>query len=136
MAKPELGIKRLCASCGAKFYDLNKDPITCPKCGTVYQVMATTTRARAESRAAAAAAAAQPEKELETPEAQDAEFVSLEEADAEATGGKVPAAETEEEDVDVGDESLDDAAFLEPDEDEDDDVTDIIGGDIENEEES
>ena len=136
MAKPELGIKRLCASCGAKFYDLNKDPITCPKCGTVYQVMATTTRARAESRAAAAAAAAQPEKELETPEAQDAEFVSLEEADAEATGGKVPAAETEDEDVDVGDESLDDAAFLEPDEDENDDVTDIIGGDIENEEET
>jgi uncharacterized protein (TIGR02300 family) len=134
VAKPELGIKRLCASCGAKFYDLNKDPITCPKCGTVYQVMATTTRARAESRAAAAAAV--PEKELETPEMQDAEFVSLEEADAEASGGKVPAAETEDEDVDVGDESLDDAAFLEPDEDEDEDVTDIIGGDIENEEET
>ena len=27
MAKPELGSKRLCASCGAKFYDLNKTPI-------------------------------------------------------------------------------------------------------------
>ncbi|HLN40689.1 MAG TPA: TIGR02300 family protein, partial [Xanthobacteraceae bacterium] len=33
MAKPELGTKRLCASCSAKFYDLNKDPIHCPKCG-------------------------------------------------------------------------------------------------------
>ncbi|MGA7453741.1 MAG: TIGR02300 family protein, partial [Rhodoplanes sp.] len=29
MAKPELGTKRLCASCSAKFYDLNHDPITC-----------------------------------------------------------------------------------------------------------
>ena len=36
MAKAELGTKRLCANCGAKFYDLNKDPIHCPKCETVY----------------------------------------------------------------------------------------------------
>jgi uncharacterized protein (TIGR02300 family) len=137
VAKPELGMKRLCASCGAKFYDLSKDPITCPKCGTVYQVVATTARGRSEAAAARAAAAAAPvEKELETAETPDAEFVSLEDADAEASGGKVPAAETDDEDVDVGDESLDDAAFLEPDEDEDDDVTDIIGGDIENEEET
>src|SRR5262249_22930327 len=39
VAKPELGTKRLCASCGAKFYDLNKDPIHCPKCGAVYEVV-------------------------------------------------------------------------------------------------
>ena len=26
VAKPELGTKRLCGSCGAKFYDLSKDP--------------------------------------------------------------------------------------------------------------
>src|SRR5215475_9192398 len=32
VAKPELGTKRLCANCGAKFYDLSKDPIVCPKC--------------------------------------------------------------------------------------------------------
>ena len=40
MAKPELGTKRLCGSCGAKFYDLSKDPIICPKCGTVFEVVA------------------------------------------------------------------------------------------------
>ena len=34
MAKPGLGTKRLCPHCGAKFYDLDKDPIVCPKCGT------------------------------------------------------------------------------------------------------
>ena len=39
MAKPELGTKRLCASCGAKFYDLSKDPIVCPKCDTEFVVV-------------------------------------------------------------------------------------------------
>ncbi len=34
MAKPELGTKRVCVSCGAKFYDLTKVPAVCPKCGT------------------------------------------------------------------------------------------------------
>ncbi len=34
MAKPELGTKRVCVSCGARFYDLTKTPAVCPKCGT------------------------------------------------------------------------------------------------------
>lgn len=34
MAQPELGSKRVCVSCGARFYDLNKEPAVCPKCGT------------------------------------------------------------------------------------------------------
>jgi uncharacterized protein (TIGR02300 family) len=34
MAKPELGIKRVCVSCGTRFYDLTKQPAVCPKCGT------------------------------------------------------------------------------------------------------
>jgi uncharacterized protein (TIGR02300 family) len=33
MAKPELGTKRVCVSCGTKFYDLTKVPAICPKCG-------------------------------------------------------------------------------------------------------
>lgn len=33
MAKPEWGTKRTCTHCGARFYDLNKSPIICPKCG-------------------------------------------------------------------------------------------------------
>jgi hypothetical protein len=39
VAKPELGTKRLCAHCGAKFYDLNHSPIVCPKCGTVFEAV-------------------------------------------------------------------------------------------------
>jgi uncharacterized protein (TIGR02300 family) len=34
MAKPELGLKRTCVACGARFYDLTKSPAVCPKCGT------------------------------------------------------------------------------------------------------
>lgn len=34
MAKPELGTKRVCVSCGARFYDLTKVPAVCPKCAT------------------------------------------------------------------------------------------------------
>lgn len=34
MAKPELGLKRVCVSCGTKFYDLARAPALCPKCGT------------------------------------------------------------------------------------------------------
>ncbi|MBC7799684.1 MAG: TIGR02300 family protein [Gemmatimonadaceae bacterium] len=34
MAKPELGLKRVCVSCSTKFYDLTREPAVCPKCGT------------------------------------------------------------------------------------------------------
>ena len=32
MSKPELGTKRDCPECGARFYDLHKEPAHCPKC--------------------------------------------------------------------------------------------------------
>jgi uncharacterized protein (TIGR02300 family) len=133
VAKPELGTKRLCAHCGARFYDLNHAPIVCPKCGAVFEAVAVTARGRPE-------AARAPVREVEAvvPETQDAEFVSLEDADAEAQGKKKPADATAEgdEDVALDDEALDDATFIEETEEEDTDVTEIIGGDIENEEES
>ncbi|HVZ09083.1 TIGR02300 family protein [Rhodopila sp.] len=34
MAKPELGMKRVCVACNTRFYDLQKSPAICPKCGT------------------------------------------------------------------------------------------------------
>ena len=139
MAKPELGTKRVCPDTGRKFYDLNKDPVISPYTGKVVPVEMPTTRARPDQAAAAAqrAAAAAPAAEAAAPEPQEAEFVSLEDADAEAQGAKgaVETAEPDiEEDVEM-DESLDDAAFIEEQEEEDADVTDIIGGDIEDEEE-
>ena len=39
MAKPEWGTKRRCTNtaCGAPYYDLNRQPVVCPKCGTTFQ---------------------------------------------------------------------------------------------------
>jgi uncharacterized protein (TIGR02300 family) len=138
VAKPELGTKRVCPETGRKFYDLNKDPVISPYTGKVVPVELPTSRARPEPAAAAPRpAAAAPAEEVATPEPQEAEFVSLEDADAEAQGSKAPVETSEpdiEEEVEM-DETLDDAAFIEEQEEEDADVTDIIGGDIENEEE-
>ena len=135
MAKPELGTKRLCGNCGAKFYDLSKDPIVCPKCHTVMALAAMTARSRPEPVAAARPVAARQEETV-VPETQDAEFVSLEDADAEAQGnkkGSTEVVEGAEDDIEI-DESLDDAALIEEQEETDDDVTDLIG-DREDEEE-
>ena len=137
VAKAELGIKRLCANCGAKFYDLNKTPIHCPKCGTVHEVAPVVSRSRPEP-APVVPREAPPVEEVAVPETPEVETVSLEEADAEAHGAKkTPTAEPgiEEEEVEMDETLEDDDTFIEEQEEEDADVTDIIGGDIENEEE-
>jgi uncharacterized protein (TIGR02300 family) len=136
VAKAELGTKRICPDTGRKFYDLNKDPVISPYTGKVVPVETPISRARPEQQPAATRAPV-PAEEVAVPEPMEAEFVSLEDADAEAQGGKKAVETTEpdiEEDVEI-DESLDDAALIEEQEEEDADVTDIIGGDIENEEE-
>ncbi|MSO76623.1 MAG: TIGR02300 family protein [Alphaproteobacteria bacterium] len=33
MGKPEWGNKRACQGCGARFYDLRREAMVCPKCG-------------------------------------------------------------------------------------------------------
>jgi uncharacterized protein (TIGR02300 family) len=136
VAKPELGTKRLCMNCGAKFYDLSKDPIVCPKCHTVLELAAVSARARPEAAARAVAPAAA--EEVVVPETSEAEFVSLEEADAEAQGkktGEGEAVEGAEDEVELEDEGMDDATFIEEQEEGDEDVTDIIG-DVDDEEET
>jgi uncharacterized protein (TIGR02300 family) len=36
MPKEEWGVKRLCPHCASRFYDLNKDPMTCPVCANSF----------------------------------------------------------------------------------------------------
>ena len=36
MAKPDLGTKRECPKCSAKFYDLGRRPARCPKCASEF----------------------------------------------------------------------------------------------------
>ena len=136
MAKSELGTKRVCPDTGRKFYDLNKNPVVSPYTGKIVPIAAPS-RARPETAPVARAVA--PEVAEIVPEVAETELVSLEEAEAEQQGKAKPAAagdvEGEEEDVEI-DESLDDAAFIEEEEEGDEDVTDIIGDGIEKDEET
>ena len=122
VAKPELGGKHQCQNCGAKFFDLNRDPIVCPKCGTVFQ-----------GAPAARAQPASPKEEEadETAATGEAELISLE--DAEAPEEKAAAAI--DDDVEVEDDDSAEDTFLEEEEEEDDDVSGLIDGDIANDEE-
>ena len=57
MAKLEWGVKRTCQSCGARFYDMQRAPIICPKCGSTVEPEAVFKPRRGSSAAAAAAEA-------------------------------------------------------------------------------
>jgi uncharacterized protein (TIGR02300 family) len=124
LAKAELGSKRQCQNCGAKFFDLNKDPIICPKCATVFQ---------AAPRSRVAAKAEEEENEVATPAG--VEVVSLDEVEA----SEEKAAEPAVDDIDVEDDTDDNAPddpFLEEEEEDDDDVSNLIDGDIAPDEET
>jgi uncharacterized protein (TIGR02300 family) len=51
LSKPEWGLKRICPSCGTRYYDMRHDPIVCPKCGATFDAEAVvkTKRVRAPS---------------------------------------------------------------------------------------
>lgn len=127
MAKPELGTKRVCPTTGRKFYDLNKDPIVSPYTGQSFP------RSMFEPQAKAPAKVNDEEEEAEVAEGA-VELVSLDEADAETT--EKDAVVTSEDDIEVDDDIApeEDDTFLEEDEEGDDDVADLIDGDIEGEE--
>ena len=112
--KADRGTKRTCqnASCGTRFYDLAKDPITCPICGTVYEL--------------AMAAQAAEEKPGRRP-AKKPEVV------APAVVAEPPEAASEDALAEVaeGEETIatdDDETFLEEEEEDGGDVSGIIGG--------
>jgi uncharacterized protein (TIGR02300 family) len=125
LAKPELGSKHQCQNCGAKFFDLNKDPIVCPKCGTVFQ-----------GAAARARPAAKPdEEETEAAAPAGVEMVSLDEVEASEEKAAEPAVDDIEVEEDADDDAADDP-FLEEEEEDDDDVSNLIDGDIAPDEET
>ena len=98
----------------------------CPKCETVFQ-------AAAPTRAAAPAAAARPRVVEEEPEVEAAgpELVSLEEVEA-SEAEKDPVIE---DDIEVAADAGAEDTFLEADEEGEDDVSGLIDGDIEDDDE-
>lgn len=75
MAKPEWGLKRICLGCGARFYDMKRDPINCPKCDARFDPTAVTRPRRSRAAAVAAADAAKKvEAEAKNSDSDDAEL--------------------------------------------------------------
>ena len=130
MSKPARGTKRVCPSCGARFYDLNRTPIVCPVCQSVYQVTPPPTRRGERAQPVEMRKAEEPEAEAPAPKGP--EIISLEEAEE---GASDVRAEEDEEIVDLGEEAADipagddENAFLEEEEEGEADVSDIVGGD-------
>jgi uncharacterized protein (TIGR02300 family) len=134
MLKPARGTKRVCPSCRARFYDLNRTPIVCPVCQSIYQVTPPPPPpfSRRWGRAQPAEARKVEEQEADAPVLEGPEIVSLDEAE-EGTS-EVPA-EEDEEIVDLGEEADenpagdDDNALLEEEEEGEADVSGIGAGD-------
>ena len=108
MAKPEWGVKRTCLACSTRFYDMQKDPITCPNCGAIFDVE-TIFRPR-RSRAAAEEPVIQPESPVASDEDIEKQLAAL-------------ADDSIDEDADAADD------------DDDDDSTIPDTSDLENDEE-
>jgi uncharacterized protein (TIGR02300 family) len=120
------GTKRTCqnATCGQRFYDLERDPIMCPICGANYNL--------AISPAALAAAAA--EEKAARKAAKKPAFVTPETVTDEATLADGAEVIPEIEGVEEPAAGEADETFLEE-EEEEGDVSNIIGGVTEGEEE-
>ncbi|MCB1377308.1 MAG: TIGR02300 family protein [Alphaproteobacteria bacterium] len=126
MVKAELGTKRTCPSCAARFYDLLKEPIVCPKCGANF--IAPSILPSKGDMPAMAPAPKQRETETEDRETADVELVSLEDAEAPDEADDETAGI---EDVDLGedaDDSDEDDTFLVEEEEDGDNVSGLLDG--------
>lgn len=130
MNKPELGVKRDCPQCGARFYDLNKEPAHCPKCEHEFvpEALLKPRRPRREDEPEAAEAAQKPTAEvpLDAAEKEQKAPKSKKKPGLDDEAGDDELADLEDIDIDLDDD--DDDTLLEEDEDEDEDVTGIVSG--------
>lgn len=116
-SKQARGTKRTCQSseCGERFYDLNRSPISCPICGSIYEI--------ASSPILPAAIA---EEKVRKPKK---EFVV-----EKPEGQPEPESEDALADIETGDEDIaaeaGDETFLEEEEEEGGSVSTIIGGTV------
>lgn len=131
MAAPELGTKRACTSCGAKFYDLGKSPAECPKCDEKFypEILLPAREPRMSDSARNARQKPQPVAapvaEVEKPDTGDLAVVESEDAGEEDDEIAAIA------DVDIGDDDdddtkNDDTTLLDADNDDDSDVSDLV----------
>jgi uncharacterized protein (TIGR02300 family) len=126
VTKPALGTKRVCPNCATRYYDLHRDPVTCPKCGTVIRIDRPPARAAATKTVPLRVKKAPlPEEEVRAPAVESG---TADEPDEDE--GQQEKDEDEDEGQPEKDEPADDALLPEQ---EDDDVSEIIG-DVEGDE--
>jgi uncharacterized protein (TIGR02300 family) len=132
LANPELGSKQVCPNCQAKFYDLTRRPAHCPKCDTEFDPDEAVRNRRVRARSAAPEPEAEDEDEEEevvTPELDEVIDDPVLAADDDEDAEPAPAVSedlgefTDEEEV----EDDADVPFLEEDEDDEFDETEIEG---------
>jgi uncharacterized protein (TIGR02300 family) len=117
VAKPEWGTKRICPSCGTRYYDLMRRPVICPKCATPFDPEAFLKSRRARP-------AAPVEKELEPVGADELDTdVETEEEEADVVVEEEEALPLEEAEEEEDEELLEDASELGEDED---DMAEVI----------
>ena len=137
MVKAELGTKRTCPSCAARFYDLMKNPIVCPKCNANF-VAAAILPSKGDMPAMAPAPKPRVVEEVDDVEVADVELVSLEDAEAPDTADDDETAGIE--DVDLGEEGAaeaEDDTFLVEEEEDGDNMSGLLDtGGKEDEEEA
>ena len=126
VVKAELGTKRTCPSCAARFYDLMKNPIVCPKCNANF-VAASVLPSKGEMPAMAPAPKPRVVEVADDVEVADVELISLE--DAEAPDVADDDETTGIEDVDLGEEAGDaaeDDTFLVEEEEDGDNMSGLL----------
>jgi uncharacterized protein (TIGR02300 family) len=126
VAKPEWGVKRTCQSCSARFYDLARSPILCPKCGAVVEPEVTF-KSRRQS-----APAAEPKV---VPVVRDKKVIDLEDAveDIEVVDEEVAIAAIDDEEEEGEGDLIEDTSDLGEDDDDMAEVMDNIDEDLERE---
>ena len=126
MVKAELGTKRTCPSCAARFYDLLKNPIVCPKCNANF-VAASILPSKGEMPAMAPAPKPRVTEEADL-ETADVELVSLEDAEAPDVVDDDETAGIEDVDLgeDTGGDEAEDDTFLVEEEEEGGDMSGLL----------
>ncbi len=135
MARPELGTKRICPESGRKFYDLDRDPVVSPYTGIAYPRSAFEAVGTKGGRVVPVQAVEPEEEEEAVVEKADVELVSLEDAETEEKKSAGTGAVDGDDDIEISDDETEDTFLAEEEESEDDDVADLIDGDIADEEE-
>ena len=126
VVKAELGTKRTCPSCAARFYDLMKNPIVCPKCNAHF-VAASVLPSKGEMPAMAPAPKPRVVEVADDVEVADVELISLEDAEAPDVADDDETAGIE--DVDLGEEAGDaaeDDTFLVEEEEDGDNMSGLL----------